>query len=321
MRTLVWAAAIVLAAVGCAASAPVDRPAPAARAVTHQAWTGCPAGQPGPGIQQGPLDGSATRLPRLGDDFRPVAVIVCVEASEKRPDGGRDLVSSEYRGDDVTELMSALRLPDAPVTGKPCIADAPFPQWFALIDAQGRWARPGTPEDGCGDTRRELLDAADRLTLTVTRRHPVRELESAQAAAAGCQQLASDRVAQFSQPDSPALGVKPVPFRFSGPVRLCVYRLFADQPAGGLADFVRGGVLPPDRWTALRQHLQEPRAGAPCAGRSTLFAWLAGAEHPFRDGDVRVQLDGCRQLLLESPTGSMTLARADPALVALLAGT
>ena len=55
--------------------------------------------------------------------------------------------------------------------------------------------------------------------------------------------------------------------------------------------------------------------------RSTLFAWLAGAEHPFRDGDVRVQLDGCRQLLLESPTGSMTLARADPALVALLAGT
>ena len=80
-------------------------------------------------------------------------------------------------------------------------------------------------------------------------------------------------------------------------------------------------MLPPDRWTALREHLQEPRAGAPCVGRSTLFAWLAGAEHPFRDGDVRVQLDGCRQLLLESPTGSMTLARADPALVALLAGT
>lgn len=338
MRTLMRVAAIALAALGCAASAlvsvpvsapvsarvsvpvlaPDHQPAPAASAAAHQRWTGCPAGYPGPGVQQGPLDGSATRLPRLGDDFSPVAVIVCVEASESRPDGGRDLVSTEYRGVDITELMAALRLPDEPANTEQCSSDPPFPRWFALLDAQGRWARPGTPKDGCGDTRPEVLDVVARLSLTVTRRHPLRELESAQAAAAGCQQLSSDRVAQFSKPDSPGLEAQPVPFTFGGPVRLCVYRVFADQPAGGLADFVRGGVLPPDRWTAAQQHLQAPKPGAPCADRSTLFAQLTNAEHPFRDGYVWVQFDGCRQMLLEPPYESITLARGEPALIALM---
>jgi hypothetical protein len=36
------------------------------------------------------------------------------------------------------------------------------------------------------------------------------------------------------------------------------------------------------------------------------------------DGDVGVQLDGCLQMLIELKTGSMMLARADSALVALL---
>jgi hypothetical protein len=196
--------------------------------------------------------------------------------------------------------------------------DEAFPQWFALLDAQGRWVRPGTPADGCGVVRRELLDAVVRLPLTMVRSHPVLVLRSAGAAAAGCDQRDSDRVAQFSEPDSPALGGDPVPFVFSRPVRLCVYRLSTDQRVGGTGEFVRGSLLSPERLAALRQHLQAPRAGAPCAEGSTLFARLTSAEDDARDGTVRIQLDGCRQMLLEPSGGGPVLARGDPALVTLL---
>jgi hypothetical protein len=228
--------------------------------------------------------------------------------------------------------MSALRLSDVLINLEPCPADASFPRWFALLDAHGRWVRPGTPTDGCrcpnrrsgngcAGTRQEVLAAEARLTLTVTRSHPVRELRSAQAAAAGCDQLKSDRVAEFSRPiywDERIL--EPISFRFSGPVRFCVYRVSPDQPVErqGLGDFVRGGVLSPERGAALQQHLRAPRAGAQCVDGSTLFVWLTNAEDRWGDGDVGVQLDGCRQMLIELKTGSMMLARADPALVALL---
>lgn len=35
--------------------------------------------------------------------------------------------------------------------------------------------------------------------------------------------------------------MQPVAFTFSGPVRLCVYRVSADRPFESLGDFVRGG--------------------------------------------------------------------------------
>jgi len=155
----------------------------------------------------------------------------------------------------------------------------------------------------------QVLHVVAGLRLRVARSHPVRELRSARAAAAGCEQLAGDRVAEFSKPDSPVLGETPVPVTFSGPVRVCVYRVFTE----GFADFVRGGVLP-------AVPIGEPRAGAPCAEPSTLFAWLRNAEDPYRDGDVRVQLTGCRQMLIEPAAGQIGLARADPALIALLSG-
>lgn len=319
MRTLVRVATILLlAAAGCAASAPVRRTPAASGAVPHRRWTGCPAYPPGApqgSVWQSPVEGSATRLPRLGDDFRPVAVIVCTDASQKRADGSLELLWAEYRGTATADLTAALRLSDAPPTGEPCPEDEAFPQWFALLDAQGRWVRPGTPTDGCGVARRELLHAVARLTLTMVGSRPVRELRSARAAAAGCDQEDGDRVAEFSEPDSPALGGETVPFVFARPVRLCVYRERA-----GRGDFVRGGVLSPQHSAALGRLLHAPRAGAPCAGGATLVARLADADDPYREGTVRVQLDGCRQMLLEPAAAGPVLARADPALVALLSG-
>jgi len=320
MRILGLAVAAVLAAFGCAASASFLHPAPA----IHRQWTGCPAGDPGPGLRWGPLGGSANRLPRFRDDFRPVAVIVCTEEPQRRPDGGVDLVAAEYRGTDLTELLPALRLSDLPIATDTCPSDAAFPRWFALLDAHGRWVRPGTPTNGCGETRRQVLRAVRTLPLTVTRRHPVRELLSAQAAAAGCKQLANDRVVEFNKlakyvtQDPTELAVPPDPITFSGPVRLCVYRVLSDQTNESLGDFVRGGVLSNDRTTALNRLLQAPRNGTPCAEQSTLFAQLTNAEDEFRDGVVSVQLDGCRQTALVPRTALTRLARSDPALVAFL---
>jgi hypothetical protein len=253
------------------------------------------------------LGGWATRLPRLGDDFRPVAVVVCAEEPHKRPDRGVDLVATEYRGTGLTTLLAALRLSDAPAVAGPCPSDAAFPRWFALIDARGRWMRPGTPTDGCGNTRPEVIAAERRLTLTVTRRGVVRELLSARAAAAGCPQLAGDRIEQFTRAGPDVFDAPPDRVAFSGPVRFCVYRVVAE----GLGDFLRGGVLPRVNQTV--------RPAAPCTAHATVFATLANAADEYRDGTATVQLDGCRQMMLElRAVPGPSLAQPDPALVATL---
>lgn len=324
-------AAIALAVACCSASTPVQPPQP----VVHPVWTACPTtSSTGPYLMEARPGGSATQLPRIGDGFRPVAVIVCAERSQKRPDGGEDLMSTQYEGTDIAELMSALRLPDLPEEDV-CGADLPYPKWFALRDAQGRWVRPGTPTDGCAcyhrapgmgangcaAARQEVLDAVNRLTLTAIRSHPVRELRSARASAAGCPQIDNDRVADFSDSEiTDQVTERPASLTFSGRVRFCVYRVPPHQSAawGQAGHFVRGGVLPESRRAALQRLLRAPRAGDRCADASTRFVWLTNAENQYNDGQVRVQLDGCRQLLIDGPTGDIMLARADPALIALL---
>ncbi|MDT5041982.1 MAG: hypothetical protein QOE51_2967 [Actinoplanes sp.] len=323
--------AIVVAVACCSASTPVQPPKP----VVHPIWTACPTtSSTGPYLQEARLGGSAAQLPRIGDDFQPVAVIVCDERMQKRPDGGEDLVSTQYEGTDIAELMTALRLPDLPEKDE-CGADLPSPKWLALRDAQGRWVRPGTPTDGCAcyhghpgfganacaNARQEVLDAVRRLTLTAVRSHPVRELRSARAAAAGCPQITNDRAGDFSDSEITDQFVQqPASLTFSGPVRFCVYRIPPHQSAewGDTGHFVRGGVLSEQRRAALQRLLRAPRAGARCAIGSTQFVWLTNAENQNLDGQARVQLDGCRQLLIDARTGQIMLARADPALIALL---
>jgi hypothetical protein len=323
--------AMALAVACCSASTPVPPPRP----VVHPVWTACPTtSSTGPYLMEARVGGSATHLPRIGGGFRPVAVIVCDERSQKRPDGGVDLVSTEYQGTDIAELMSALRLPDRPVDDV-CGADLPYPKWFALRDAQGRWVRPGTPTDGCAcyhrspgmsanacaGARQEVLDAVRGLTLTAIRSHRVRELRSARAAAAGCPQIDNDRVADFSDSEITDQFIQqPATLTFSGPVRFCVYRVPPQQSAvwGQAGHFVRGGVLPENRRAALQRLLHASPPGARCTAGSTRFVWLTNADNQNHDGQVRVQLDGCRQLLIDGTTGQITLARADPALIALL---
>lgn len=132
-------------------------------------WTSCDADVPAlaavPGVD-------ALALPRLAADFSPTAVVVCDRRPQSRSDGGQDLVAAESRSDDVAALVSALRLPDQPPATGACTMDLPIAPWFALLDAQGRWVRPGIPKDACGKIRSEVRQAIAGLSLTQTATRP-----------------------------------------------------------------------------------------------------------------------------------------------------
>ena len=85
----------------------------------------------------------AAALPRLGDDFIPAAAVIC---GLEQP-VGEDVMVTEQRSDNgaaLAALVAALRLPDAPENPDfPCRANLEGAPWLALVDAEGRWIRPG----------------------------------------------------------------------------------------------------------------------------------------------------------------------------------
>src|SRR5215467_14638832 len=166
MRALVVGGAVGLAAVmlaACESTSGGTAQGPTGAPSVQPRWTSCAADAPPPSPGGG-LD--ALNLPRLGGDFTPRAVVICAEQVDQRADGGTDLVAAESRADDITGLVAALRLPDSRPTTGACTADLPTVPWFALLDAQGRWVRPGVPMDACDKVRIEVRDALAGLRLT-----------------------------------------------------------------------------------------------------------------------------------------------------------
>ena len=142
--------------------------------------------------QRPPAD--AADLPRLDDNFTAVAAVVCGADNQNQPNGSEYLIGTEDRAGDVAELVAALRLPDEPNTRGMCTADNPTVPWFVLIDAQGRWVRPGVPRDQCSKQRAEVRVAVKSLNLARTSTWPIEEIRSAEAVAAKCGQRSSNEV-------------------------------------------------------------------------------------------------------------------------------
>jgi hypothetical protein len=134
-------------------------------AAVQPSWAGCPAAT-APGKAELLKAGEALSLPPLGADFLPVAAVLCGTETQQRPGGGSDVVRAERRAHDVTALVTALRLPDEPRAGV-CTAEMPFVPWVVLLDATGRWVRPGIPVNACGKPRPEVLDAYRNLHTEV----------------------------------------------------------------------------------------------------------------------------------------------------------
>lgn len=307
--------AVVLVA-GCGGSGS----SPGSPAEPQPSWTSCSeAGAPAPAPDANPAE--TLQLPRLGADFAPTAVVVCRLEPDKRADGGTDLVAAESRAngpDDVAAVLDALRLPDERRTAQACTADLPGVPWFALVDADGRWVRPGTPADACGKIRIEVRQAVENLTLLRVSAHPVRELESSGAAATGCTQDWADIVwvtGQHRSDPSPPTGEDP--FASAAALRVCVYRVPPGEQGGGkpTGTFVRGSELPAERRPILAAALKQTTAAPPCTTPASLFALVRPADDTA--GTLYVELDGCQRVLVEVGNDPGRLGRAHATLVGL----
>ena len=281
------------------------------------AWTSCAdagAESSGPASGGGDLAG----LPPLDDSFQPVAVVVCTLSTLRPPSGGAKVAATESRADDVTALVAALRLPNEPKSGGVCSLELYLPPFFALLDEQGRWVRPGLPHDGCGKVRSEVREALGGLRLTPVSPGPAPETESSQAAAAGCTRQWADMVwvtAQWGTDGEPAV----VPAGFDGPVRvrLCAYRVPADQQRSGkpAGEFASGRELSDAQWTAVRKEVEAAAPAPACSDPASEFVVLH-----LGSGQIYAERDGCRRLLAQAADGRDTVRQASPELLAQLAG-
>lgn len=292
-------------------------PRPAGDSGGDGRWTSCAEAAPEmarPGF--GVTAREAAALPRLGSDFTPSVVVICGQETQRRAGGGEDMVATERRSDDVAALVTALRLPDEPGVAEHCTMEMPGAPWLAVVDAGGRWLRPGIPVDTCGKIRPEVGEALAALRLTTVSTRPVAQLESDGAAAAGCSQRWKDvlslETARTPGPRSTAL---PQPFPAGQRVRLCVYQV-PKGAQGSDGEFAHGTVLPIDRRTAIERALTAAGPVAACGERASRFAllWSVTGGEP----QTYVELDGCHRVMLVDYPGAPIIAQGDAALAELI---
>jgi hypothetical protein len=256
-------------------------------------------------------------LPRPDDDFAAVAAVVCGADNQNQPDGSEYLIGTEDRARDVAELVAALRLPDEPNTHGICTSDNPTVPWFVLLDAQGRWVRPGVPRDQCGKHRAEVRAAAKALNLTRISTWPIKQIRSAEAGAAKCGQQWSNEVPSHARVGGWATTVGPL-FGDRSPARLCVYRVPASEqrskhPTG---EFHYGGLLSADQGAAIDTAVRNaPRANAACTKPTSRFAVLRATTG---EEAAHVELDGCRRVSITPVNAPPSLQQATSAVLAML---
>ncbi|RAO44470.1 hypothetical protein [Micromonospora saelicesensis] len=258
----------------------------------------------------------AAALPRLGDDFIPTAVVVCEVES---PPVRSEWLLTERRSDDATALaalVAALRLPDAPENpGFACRAILQEAPWLALVDADGRWMRPGIPLASCHDNLPDKFRAAlGALPLTTVATRPVAESDSARA---GCSQREVDMTSLAADPEARSVAL-PEPFPAGQQVRLCVYYVPKSRQGNGepLGEFAHGTVLPEDRRAAIEGALRASRPANPCSTRASRFAVLIPL--PTSEPRTFVELDGCRRITVRVAPDQRTIGQGDGALIELI---
>ncbi|GGN45555.1 hypothetical protein FHR83_008400 [Actinoplanes campanulatus] len=257
----------------------------------------------------------ALTMPLLDDSFQPVSAVICGNTVKERPSGGSDYVAFESKTDDLSALLPALRLPDVDYDAEACTADLPAVPWLVLLDAQGRWVRPGVPIDDCGKPRMEFRNVFEKLQTTEVSSKVVSEIESDAAARAGCSQTYGDMTWATGMFDNVReVDIESLPTATE--VRRCVYFVpekerGGDKPAG---DFRSGGLLDDGAWEAVRKALVASAPAPACTTPASGFALL----QLTRGGSVSVEKDGCRRALVEPIDGGATLRVAGPELLDLV---
>jgi hypothetical protein len=307
---------VVAGLAGCAGRSGGDNNTPSDPPTGHDRWTSCAAvASAGQGGRPG---ADATALARLSEEFRPASVVVCDVHPQPTGRGGEDLVEVEGRAQEIAVLLTALRLPDQPRTRGACTAELPVVPWFALLDTDGRWVRPGVPVDACGKIRVEVRDAVRALALSTVATRKLGEITSDQAAAAGCSQTWADMMSvELRLNPNARPGPGAIPWVGAAVLRLCVYRVplreqGSDKPAG---DFEYGGVLDRQRRAAVEKSLLAAGPARTCSTPASRFALLLADD---RGGPVYVELDGCQRIMIDVPRSAVVLAQADAILINLL---
>jgi hypothetical protein len=170
------------------------------------------------------------------------------------------------------------------------------------------------PHGPCRELRTEVREALDALPLTTVATRPVAEIESAEAAAAGCSQSWKDMLSVYTAENLARRGALPEPFPAGQQVRLCVYEVPKSEP--GIGNFVHGTVLPADRWTAVEHVLKAAGPAEPCSAPASRFALLWSVTGGDRQ-TTYVELDGCHRIMVVIPGGPV-IAQGDAALAELI---
>jgi hypothetical protein len=289
-------------------------PTPHVRTAAPQggnSWTSCAAvlGQTGASVED---------LPTLGDGFTPVSVVTCRFVAENNTSGGVDQVAYERRAENnIDALVAALRAPDAPREDGPCTLEIRLIEWFALLDASGRWVRPGVPVDACGKIRWEVSNALGGAPWTdVYRIVPGR---SAETAASGCDRQATDAIWVATSTSSERDWATPVesPFAKGVALRVCRYVVPEKEHAG---NFAAATILDAAWSEGFAGILGETVSAVPC---DTPASWFALVREWDRTGnEVYVELDGCRRVMVRQLSNSgaqqLSLGQAHDFLVKLM---
>ena len=262
--------------------------------------------------------GKAAVLPAMDNRFRPVAAIICRSDSQPHPGGGSDLVAIEERADDITALVAALRLPDQSV--RKCHGEfwAQYVPWLALLDAQGRWIRPGIPLAPCNAPRAEVKSAIDRLSTTRVSTRVLRRNDRDVAKSGGCHDWEQyDSV--FTQSKEPSPVSLPA---VTAEMRVCRFLNHPTvDPGSGRSSYTDGilqdgNQLTAETWAAVRREISAAGPAAPCGKTSVRFAVL---REQSWDRPISVEADGCRRILIEGSEAYLgDMRQGSAALVSLL---
>ncbi|GIE76848.1 hypothetical protein Aph02nite_27980 [Actinoplanes philippinensis] len=323
--TTTTVALIALLAGGCArpgdgpgAAVPGPQRSGPAAPVVHDRWESCDAALPKDQMDQFTAAHEALTMPLLDDSFQPVAAVVCRVGIRQRPGGGSEQTAEEARADDLTALLSALRLPDEASTAEICTADLPGVPWVVLVDRDNRWVRPGVPVDACVKPRTEFRKAYDGLVTVTVSSRVTGQIESDEAATAGCSQTYADMTWTTGAMGSENKGtLGPLPETASA--RRCVYDVPASErgsgkPAGG---FRAGGPLSAADWTAIRAEVAASEPASPaCDQPASRFA-LVQLEP---GGTLNIEADGCRRILAEVSDGPGVFRTSSERLTKLVFG-
>lgn len=154
----VAAAVCSLLLVACGGTPDLGRPATVTAAdATGDTADACPEPNAG-GVQDERL---------LADDVLVTAVVQCLRTREAVAGDGEWSFSVRQRatGPQVDELVAALRMPSEPPVRGFCTMELLFPVSVDVQTTSGPM-RAGTPKDGCGRTRKEVVDAWQALRWT-----------------------------------------------------------------------------------------------------------------------------------------------------------